>query len=117
MNTPQDNKALESILNNPNALDKTELGEVSKEFGENKPSSSNLTPDEFRLAWRSKSILQRLSPKSEKIIDSFIDMKRSVQGWNTEKKVEAITGVHKQRQGMFSKISDALFKPKQPGGQ
>ena len=91
--------------------DKTELGEVSKEFGESKPSSSNLTMDEFRLAWRAKNILRHMSPKSALIVDEFIDMKRSVKGWNTDKKVEAIVGVREQRSGQG--IMSKLFSPKQ----
>lgn len=87
----------------------SELGEVTKEFSESKPSSSNLTSDEFRLVWRGKNILKHMSPKSAKIIDEFIDLKRSVKGWNTEKKVEAITGVQNQRSGgMLSK----MFSPR-----
>ena len=92
--------------------EKTELGEVTKEFSESKPSSSNLTPDEFRLAWRAKNILRKLSPSSEKMIDEFIDMKRSVGGWNTDKKVAALTGVQQQRAGIMDKLS-GLVTPKQ----
>lgn len=91
--------------------ERSELGEVTKEFGESKPSSSNLTSDEFRLAWRGKNILKHMSPKSALIIDEFIDMKRSVKGWNTEKKVEAIVGVQQQRSGQG--IMNKLFTPKQ----
>ena len=90
--------------------DKTELGEVTKEFGESKPSSSNLSADEFRLSWRGKNILKHMSPSSAKIIDDFIDMKRSVKGWNTDKKVEAIVGVQQQRSGQG--IMSKLFSPK-----
>jgi hypothetical protein len=94
-------KELEDMLKSASdgLTEKTELGEVTKEFGESKPSASNLTMDEFRLTWRAKNILKHMSPKSAAIIDEFIDMKRSVKGWNTEKKVEAIVGVRQQRSG------------------
>lgn len=105
-------KDLEKIMNRAaEGLSETsELGEVTKEFGESKPSSSNLTSDEFRLVWRGKNILKHMSPKSAMIIDEFIDLKRSVKGWNTDKKVEAITGVQNQRSG--NGIMNKLFSPK-----
>jgi len=94
-----------------NLTEKTEMGEVTKEFSESKPSSSNLTQDEFTLVWRAKNILKRLSPKSVSIIDEFIDMKRSVRGWNTEQKVKAITGIQEQRSG--TGLMNKFFQPKQ----
>lgn len=94
-----------------NLNESTELGEISKDFKDNTPSSSNLTPDEFRLAWRGINILKRMSPSSVAIIEGFVDMKRSVGGWNTDRKVEAITGVQQQRSG--NSFMDKLFKPKQ----
>ncbi len=90
--------------------EKTELGEVAKEFNTSTPSSSNLTNDEFRLVWRSKNILRKMSPNSVNIINEFVDMKRSVNGWNTNKKVEALTGIQQQRSG--SGFVEKLFKPK-----
>ena len=77
----------------------TELGELAREFTKSHISSSNLSKDEHILTWRAKNILRRLSPKSVRIIDEFIDGKRSVGGWNTDKKVEAITGTMNQRSG------------------
>lgn len=108
-----DEETLDGILKNVDMNETTELGEVTKEFSENKPSSSNLSDDEFRLTWRAKSILRRLSPKSVIIIDDFVDGKRSVGGWNTEQKVAAITGVQQQRQGVMGKFMDKMFTPKQ----
>lgn len=93
-----------------NLNEKTELGEISKDFKDNIPSSSNLTPDEFRLTWRGINILRRMSPSSVAIIEGFVDMKRSVGGWNTDRKVEAITGVQQQRSG--NSFMDRLLKPK-----
>ena len=90
--------------------EQTELGEISRDFKENNPSSSNLTPDEFRLTWRGINILKRMSPSSTQIIEQFIDMKRSVNGWNTTQKVHAITGVQQQRGG--NAFID-FFKPKE----
>lgn len=105
---------LEELLANADLTEQTELGEVTKEFSENKPSSSNLSRDEHTLVWRGKSILREISPKSVIIIDDFIDGRRSVGGWNTNKKVEAITGVQNQRQGNFL---TNMFKPREGGGQ
>jgi len=90
-------KAIEQATGELN--DSSELGEVAKEFNKSTPSSSNLTKDEHILTWRATHILKRLSPKSVDIIRDFIDSKRSVGGWNTNKKVEAITGVQQQRSG------------------
>ena len=103
---------LDELMQNIDLSEKTELGEVTKEFSENKPSSSNLSNDEFRLVWRAKSILKVLSPKSAGIIDDFVDMKRSVGGWNTHQKVSAITGIQQQRTGFGEKFAD-FFRPKQ----
>lgn len=105
---------LDAVLSKVDLSEKTELGEVSKEFSENRPSSSNLTSDEHKLVWRAKSILRRLSPTSLKIIDEYVDSKRSVNGWNTGQKVAAITGIQQQRQGFGGKIMEKLFTPKQP---
>ena len=85
----------------------TELGEVAREFDKSTPSNSNLTQDEFRLTWRAENILKRLSPKSVEIIRGFVDQKRSVNGWNTNQKVQAITGVQQQRGG--NSMMDKLF--------
>jgi len=94
--------------------DQSEMGEVTKEFSENKPSSSNLTPDEFRLVWRGESILEELSPSSVKIVNRFVDMKRSVNGWNTDKKVQAITGIQEQRTGGMGQFMKGLLGPRNP---
>jgi len=109
----KDEENLDDIVKNVDFNETTELGEITKEFSENKPSSSNLSDDEMRLTWRAKAILNRLSPKSVRIIDDFIDMKRSVGGWNTGKKVEAITGVQQQRAGFGSQFMEKMFSPKQ----
>ena len=110
--TETNEENLDDVLRNVDLSEKTEMGEVVKEFSENKPSASNLTSDEFRLTWRAKSILRRLSPSSTIIIDDFVDGKRSVDGWNTSRKVEAITGIQQQRTGMMGRFIDA-FKPRQ----
>ena len=109
----QDEENLDDILKNVDLSEKTEFGEITKEFSENKPSSSNLTEDEFRLTWRAKSILRRLSPKSVLIIEDFIDGKRSVHGWNTGQKVQAITGVQQQRSGFGSQFMEKMFQRKE----
>jgi len=77
----------------------SELGEVAREFNNFSPSSSNFTKDEHTLLWRGKNILKRMSPSSVEILEDFMDSKRSVGGWNTLRKVEAITGVQQQRGG------------------
>lgn len=104
---------IEEMLNkaSENLSDKTELGEVTKEFSENKPSASNMTNDEMRLVWRGKNILKHMSPGAAEMIDEFIDLKRSVKGWNTDKKVEAIGGVQERRSG--TGFMNKLFGPKQ----
>jgi len=86
--------------------ERSELGEVTKEFNQNKPSASNLSADEMRLVWRGKNILKHMSPQSSMMIDEFIDLKRSVRGWNTDKKVQAIGGIQEQRsgQGVMNKL-------------
>lgn len=113
MTEKKDTTDLEDLMKQAAAgiTEKTEMAEVTKEFSENKPSSSNLTDTEQRLAWRGKSILKRVSPKSAAIIDDFVDTKRSVGGWNTNKKVEAISGMQNQRSGG---IMNKLFSPKTP---
>lgn len=105
---------LDDVLNKVDLSEKTEMGEVTKEFSENKPSSSNLTHDEHRLTWRARSILKRLSPRSADIINDFVDSKRSVDGWNTNRKVEAITGIQQQRQGMMGRVVDKMFGSRGP---
>ena len=77
----------------------SELGEVTKEFNVNAPSASNLNIDEMRLVWRGKNILKHMSPSSAIIIDEFIDLKKSVRGWNTGQKVAAISGIRDSRAG------------------
>lgn len=101
---------LEDAIKGVDLSEKTELGEVTKEFGENKPSSSNLTSDEHKLTWRAKGIYSKY-PKTLKLISDYIDSKRSVKGWNTEKKVEAIVGVKQDRGG--NNMLTKLFSPKQ----
>jgi len=114
-NQESEEKSLDEVLKGVDLSEKTEMGEVTKEFSLNKPSSSNLTDDEHKLTWRAKSILRRLSPKSMIIIEDYIDGKRSVDGWNTEKKVQAITGIQQQRSGgMLSNAWNKLMVPKQP---
>ena len=105
----EEEENLDDILKKVDLTEKTELGEVTKEFSQNRPSSSNLSDDEMRLTWRAKCILRRLSPKSVRIIDDFVDLKRSVKGWNTDQKVAAITGVQQQRAGFGGKIMETMF--------
>ena len=106
---------LDEVLSKVDLSEKTELGEVTKEFSENKPSSSNLTGDEHKLTWRAKGIYSKY-PKTLKMISDYIDSKRSVKGWNTEMKVSAITGIQQQRTGgMLGGFMNKMFTPKQPG--
>ena len=101
---------LDDLLKKADLTEKTELGEVTKEFSINKPSSSNLTEDEMKLLWRAESILEGLGAvDSLKILTRYIDLKRSVRGWNTEQKVAAITGVQQQRAGFGGKIMETMF--------
>jgi len=100
---------LDDVLEKVDLSEKTELSEVAKEFGENKPGSSNLSSDEHKLVWRAKNILNRLSPSSKDIIDDYVDSKRSVGGWNVQKKVEAITGIQQQRQGWGGRMMEKMF--------
>jgi len=95
------NEDLEEMMNRATEglTESSELGEVTKEFNVQSPSSSNLTIDEMRLVWRGKHILQHMSPSSASIIDAFIDLKKSVSGWNTNRKVDAISGIRDQRSG------------------
>lgn len=109
-----DKDDLEAIMNKAaeNINERSELGEVTKEFSDNKPSASNLSGDEMRLVWRGKNILKEMSPESADIIDEFVDLKRSVKGWNTDKKVQAIGGVQEGRSG--TGFMNKLFGPRQP---
>ena len=59
---------LDEVLSKVDLSEKTELGEVTKEFSENKPSSSNLTDDEHKLTWRAKGIYSKY-PKTLKMIN------------------------------------------------
>lgn len=105
--------SLDEMINSENAP-KSDYGELGRQFDKNTPNSSNLTSDEQKLVWRANSILRRLSPKSMEIIKDFVDLKRSVNGWNTEKKVQALTGVSNNKQGVGGKFLDKLFTPRQP---
>jgi len=99
--TKHDKEDLEELMKQATSglTETTELGEVTKEFNRNTPSASNLTSDEMRLVWRGKNILKHMSPESAEMIDEFIDLKRSVKGWNTDKKVDAISGIREGRSG------------------
>lgn len=93
---------------------KSELGEVAKEFGEGKPSNTNfISKDQFTLWWRGRSQLKKLSPKSVQILDDYADALRSVGGWNTEKKVEAFTGIQKTRTGFWDGLKERLLTKKE----
>lgn len=111
----KENDSLDEVMSKVDLSEKTELGEVTKEFSENKPSSSNLTSDEQKLIWRAKAIILALSPDNIDILNDYVDSKRSVLGWNTIQKVAAITGVQNQRQGLGSRIMDKMFSPRPPG--
>ena len=95
-----------------NLSEGTEMGEVMKEFSEKKPSSSNLSSDEHKLTWRAKGIYGKMSPSAVRLIEDFVDSKRSVGGWNTTQKVAAITGIQQQRSGFGEKLA-GLFRPQQ----
>ena len=108
-------KSLDDVLKGVDLSEKTEMGEVTKEFSENKPSSSNLTSDEHKLTWRAKGIYNKY-PKTLKMISDYVDSKRSVLGWNTTQKVAAITGIQQQRSGgMLSNAWNKMMTPRQPG--
>lgn len=114
--TTEKEQDLDSVLSGVDLSEKTEMGEVTKEFSLNKPSSSNLTSDEQKLIWRAKAIILALSPDNIGILDDYLDSKRSVQGWNTNQKVAAITGIQQQRSGgMLSNAWNKLMTPRQPG--
>jgi hypothetical protein len=106
---------LDDVLKGVDLSDKTEMGEVTKEFSENKPSSSNLTSDEQKIIWRLQFILGVVSPQNLKLINNYIDSRRSVAGWNTEMKVQAISGIQQQRSGgMLSNAWNKLMTPRNP---
>ena len=106
--------SLDEVLSKVDLSEKTELGEVTKEFSENKPSSSNLSSDEQKLIWRATGIYSRY-PKTLRMIKDYIDTKRSVKGWNTEMKVSAITGIQQQRTGgMLGGFMNKMFAPRPP---
>ena len=84
--------------------EKTELGEVSKEFNENRWGSSNISRDEATLTWRGDEILREVSPESAAMVKRRLDILRSVKGWNTNMKVQAIGGVQERRSGLSSAV-------------
>lgn len=105
------NENLDEVISKVDLSEKTELGEVGKQFNENTPNSSNISQHQSILIWKTKSTLKGLGYQDLDFTDDFIALQKSVGGWNTEKKVEAITGIQKQRGGGFM---ERLFAPKNP---
>jgi len=95
-----------------NLNETTEMGEVVKEFSEDRPGSSNLTSDEHKLLWRAEGIYQKMSPSAVILLHKYRDGKRSVFGWNTSQKVAAITGIQQNRTGFGERFAN-LFRPQQ----
>ena len=90
----------------------TEYGEVAKEMFLNTPGRSNFTQDEMVLLFINKAMFKGLNMDDLSPVDDFIELKKSVGGWNVEMFVNGLSGINSVRTGggFMSRMGDALFK-------
>lgn len=112
-------EGLDDIMSKVDLNEKTELGEVAENVFRSSPSRSNISSDEHVLCWINQEIFNGLIKKKGEFKDlnpvkSFLELKKSVNGWSTEKFVQSTAGVNDQRSGgLLGSIKNSLFTPRQ----
>jgi len=107
--TAQDDDNLDDILKRANVNEKTEMGEVASELFANTPSRTNITQDEMTLLFVNKALFRGLGIAELSPVNDFIELKKSVGGWNVEQFVRSMGGLNEQRKGFLGTMKDKLF--------
>lgn len=109
-----DDESLDSVLSKVDLSEKTEMGEAAMHVFKTGKGRTNISNDEAILLFINKQIFSALGLDELDPTDDFIELKKSVEGWSTEKFVQVASGVQNQRAGG---IMGKLFSPRQPGTQ
>lgn len=107
----QDATDLETLMDNIDVSEKTELQGVAYEVFLNTPSRSNITHFEASACFVSNVIFPTLGMAEENPVNFFLELKKSQQGWATHQFVNAAGGVQEQRSGLG--MMDRLFRKKE----
>ena len=110
---PKEN--LDQVLDKVDLSQKTEMGEVAQNVFEAGAGRTNLSEDEICLVFINKLIFKGLNLQELDPTADFMELKKSLLVWSTEKFVEGLGGLQNQRSGgsFGSFVKEVLFRPKQ----
>lgn len=110
----KDENSLDHVLDNVDLSEKTEMGEVANNIFQRGAGRTNLSEEEGALCFINDAIFKGLQLDDLNPVENFMEIKKSVKGWSTEKFVQGMGGITNSRSGgMLGGIKDALFKPRQ----
>jgi len=112
---PQKKDSLDEVLNKVDLSEKTEMGEVANNIFQKGAGRTNLTDDEVCLVFINNAIFKGLGLNHLNPVDSFMELKKSHNGWSTEKFVQSTSGLANMRSGgtFGMAIKEKLFSPRQ----
>ncbi len=111
----QEKEDLESIMDNVDMSEKSELQGVAHEIFLNTPSRSNITHFEASACFVSNVIFPTLGMAEENPVNFFLELKKSQNGWSTDKFVHAASGIQDIRSGgsIMMGMKEKLFGKKE----
>ena len=108
---PEEN--LDEVLNKVDLSQKTEMGEVASNVFQSGAGRTNLNPDEVALVFINKLIFKGLNMEELDPTSDFMELKKSMDGWSTNKFIEGLGGVNQNRNGgTLGGVLGGMFKPK-----
>lgn len=110
----QEPEPLDDIIENMDLSDKTEMGEFADQIHKPRQSGSNITTEESSASLVCKMVFPVLGMNQGNIVDTFLELSKSRNGWATEKVVQGAGGIQNQRAGgsIGGWMKDKLFTPK-----
>lgn len=104
---------LDDILSGVDLSEKTEMGEVANNVFKKGAGRTNLTEDQVTLVLINDLMFKGLGLDELNPAETFMELKKSLDGWSTQKFVEAVGGMNNQRSGgTFGAVLGNAFKPR-----
>lgn len=108
--------AIDDLVDNVSLTEKTELEGVADQVFKNEAGRTKLSEAEISACFVTKIVFESLGMKQDDPTDQFLELKKSHDGWNMNKFVEATGGAQNARSGgmLGGFLKDRLFTPR-PG--
>ena len=109
------NDGIDDLVNNVSLNEKTELEGVADQVFRNEAGRTKLNDIEISACFVTKIVFSSLGMSNDDPTSKFLELKKSHEGWNMDKFVEATGGAQNARSGgVFGGfLKDRLFTPKQ----